>query len=179
MSDVDKVPITGEVSSHKLAAVFDSGATARNAAAAVVEAVGLEPAQVQVIAPDEPRADARLEPESRGIWHTIVLAHLRLGILGAIAGGLVFGLLVWLGIPFIVSSPWAAGLVLVGFGGLAGLLLGGLVSLRPDHDRYILATHEAMDVDRTTVVVHAFSSQQQQAAAEFLTARGGEVTKTL
>ena len=179
MSDVDNIPITGEVSNHKLAAVFDSAATARDAAAALAEAVGLEPAQVQVIAPDEPRADAKLEPESRGIWHTIVLAHLRLGILGAIAGAVVFGLLFWLGVRFIVSSPWAAGPVLVGFGALAGLLLGGLVSLRPDHDRYIQATHEAMEERRTTVLVHAFSSEQQGAAAEFLAGRGGDVTKTL
>jgi len=179
VSDVDNVPITGEVSNHKLAAVFGSGTTARAAAAAVAEAVGLEPAQVQVVAPGEPHADAKLEPESRGIWHTIVLAHVRLGILGAIAGALVFGLLSWLGVHFVVSSPWAAGPVLVGFGGLAGLLLGGLVSLRPDHDRYIQATHEAMESRRTTVVVHAFSSEQQEAAAEFLAGRGGEVTKTL
>ena len=179
MTDVDNVPITGEVSNHKLAAVFDSAATARDAAAALAEAVGLEPAQVQVIAPDEPRADAKLEPESRGIWHTIVLAHVRLGILGAIAGAVVFGLLSWLGVRFIVSSPWAAGPVLVGFGALAGLLLGGLVSLRPDHDRYIQATHEAMEERRTTVLVHALSSEQQEAAAEFLAARGGEVTRTL
>src|SRR5690606_40901044 len=97
----------------------------------------------------------------------------------AVAGAVVVGLLSWLGVPSIVSSPWAAGPVLVGFGGLAGLLLGGLVSLRPDHDRYIQATHEAMDERRTTVVVHAFSPEQQKAAAEFLAARGGEVTRTL
>src|SRR3546814_13628678 len=78
----------------------------------------------------------------------IVLAHVRLGILGAIAGALVFGLLSWLGVRFIVSSPRAAGPVLVGFGGLAGLLLGGLVSLRPDHDLYIQATHAAMEERR-------------------------------
>ena len=179
MPEVSSIPVTGEVSNSKVAAVFDRGTTARAAAAAVAEAIGLEPAQVTVITPDEPRADARLEPESRGIWRTIVVAHLRLGIAGAVLGVLAFGLLQWRGVPFIVQSPWASALVLVGFGAVAGLFLGGLVALRPDHDRYIQATHDAMDARRTTVVVHAFSSQQQEAAAEFLAARGAEVTKTL
>lgn len=173
------VPVTGEVSNSKLAAVFDSARSARAAAEALAEALGLQPAQVQVITPDEPRADAKLEPESHGIWRTIVLAHARLGILGGIVAGLVFALLWMLDVPFISSSPQAAGLVMVGFGIVAGLFLGGLVALRPDHDRYIQATHDAMDARRTTVVVHAFSTEQQKAAGDFLAARGGEVTGTL
>ncbi len=179
VSVISDVPVTGEVSNSKLAAVFDSAATARTAAAAVAEALGLQPAQVQVITPDEPRADAKLEPESRGIWRTIVIAHVRLGIAGAVVGALAFGLLSWRGVPFIIQSPWAAGMVLVGFSAVAGLFLGGLVALRPDHDRYIQATHDAMAERRTTVLVHAFSAEQQDAAADVLTAHGGEVTKTL
>ncbi len=176
MSDT---PLTGEVSNSKLAAVFDTAVAARAAAGAVAQALGLQSAQVQVITPDESRADARLEPESHGIWRTIVVAHLRLGIAGAVVGALAFALLAWRGVPYIVQSPWAAGLVMTAFGALAGLLLGGLVALRPDHDRYIHATHEAMSERRTTVLVHAFSIEQKNAAAEFLSARGGEVTRTL
>lgn len=176
---MSETALTGEVSNSKIAAVFDTASAARSAAADVVQALGLEAAQVQVITPDEPHADAKLEPESRGIWRTIVVAHLRLGIVGAIVGALVFGLMMWLGVLYIVQSPWAAGLVMTGFGGLAGLLVGGLVALRPDHDRYIQATHDAMAERRTTVLVHAFSAEQKNAAADFMTARGGEVTKTL
>src|SRR5690606_37775781 len=80
-------------------------------------------------------------PGSNPIWRTIVLAHMRLGILGGIVAGLVFALLWMLDVPFISRSPQAAGLVMVGFGIVAGLFLGGLVALRPDHDRYIQATH--------------------------------------
>ena len=61
----------------------------------------------------------------------------------------------------------------------AGPLLGGLVSLRPDHDRYVHATRDAMEAGRGTVVVHALSVAQRQAASEFLAARGGDVTRTL
>ncbi len=171
--------ITGEVSNSKVAAVFDTTSAARTAAEAVTQALDLQPVQVQVITPDEPRAEAKLEPESQGIWRTIVVAHMRLGIVGAIVGAAAFGAMMWTGVPYIVQSPWAAGLVMTGFGAVAGLLLGGLVALRPDHDRYIQATREAMDEHRTTVLVHAFSAEQKTAAAEFMAARGGEVTRTL
>ncbi|MEN1940729.1 hypothetical protein WCE39_06465 [Luteimonas sp. MJ174] len=172
-------PLTGEVSNSKLAAVFDTVAAARDAAAALVAETGLEPAQVKVIEPGEPDANIKLEPEGRGIWHTIIVAHVRLGIAGAVAGALAFGIMMWMGVPFVARSPVAAALVTISFGAVGGLLLGGLVSIRPDHDRYVHATHDAMDARRTTVVVHALSREQQARASEFLTARGAEVTNTL
>lgn len=176
---MSETALTGEVSNSKLAAVFDSAAGARSAAADVVQALGLQPSQVQVIAPGDARPEAKLEPESRGIWHTIVIAHVRLGIAGAIVGALAFAVVMAMGVPYVVQSPWAAGLAITSFGAVAGLLLGGLVSLRPDHDRYILAAGDAIAGHRTTVVVHAFSAEQNKAAAEFLAARGADVTRTL
>ena len=172
-------PITGELSNSKLAAVFPHERAARAAAQAVSAALSLGSAQVQVITPAELHPGRKLEPESRGIWRTIVVAHLRLGIAGAVAGLLLFAALYATGVPFIVNSPVAAGLVLLFFGTVAGLMLGGLVSLRPDHDRYIAATRDAMATGNTTVVVHAFSADQRDQAAELLRAEGGEVTSTL
>lgn len=104
---------------------------------------------------------------------------MRRGIVGAIIGALAFGVMMWLGVLYIVPSPWTAGLVMTGFGAVAGLMPGGLVALRPDHDRYIQATHDAMAERRTPILVHAFSAEQKNAAADFMSARGGEVTKTL
>ena len=73
----------------------------------------------------------------------------------------------------------AAAAVTIAFATVGGLLLGGLVSIRPDHDRYVQATHDAMEARRTTVVVHALSKDEQQRASELLAARGAEVTATL
>lgn len=171
--------ITGEVSNSKVAAVFPQEFSARQAAKGVAEALALTPAQVQVITPGEPHPGRKLEPESRGIWRTIVVAHVRLGILGAVAGVLVFAGLYAGGLAFVVNSPVASALVLLFFGAVGGLFLGGLVSLRPDHDRYVEATREAMASGQTTVVVHAFSAEQRAEAAEFLKAQGGDVTSTL
>lgn len=172
-------PLTGEVSNSKLAAVFDSAVAARDAAAAVVAAAGLQPAQVKLVAPDEPEPDIKLEPEGGGIWRTIVVAHLRLGIAGAVVGAIAAGIMIWAGLPFVARSPMAALAVATCFGAVGGLLLGGLVSIRPDHDRYVQATHDAMAAHRTTVVVHALSHEQQQRARDFLVERGAEVTGTL
>ncbi len=172
-------PLTGEVSNSKLAAVFDSAAAARDAAAALVADIGLQQMQVKVIEPDEPDANIKLEPEGRGIWRTILVAHLRLGIAGAVAGAIAFGIMMWAGLPFVTRSPVAAALVTIFFATVGGLMLGGLVSIRPDHDRYVQATHDAMDARRTTVVVHALSHDEQQRARSFLVQRGGEVTGTL
>lgn len=172
-------PITGELSNSKVAAVFPKESAARQAAAGVSAALTLGAAQVQVITPVEPHAGRKLEPESRGIGRTIVVAHVRLGIAGIVAGALAFVALRAADIAFIVNSPVAAALVLMGFGGVAGLMLGGLVSLRPDHDRYVEATRDAMAAGDTTVVVHAFSAEQRDQAAAFLRAQGGKVTSTL
>ena len=172
-------PITGELSNSKVAAVFPRESEARKAAEGVSAALSLEMAQVQVITPAEPHPGRKLEPESRGIWRTIVVAHIRLGIIGLIVGLIAFLALRAAGIPFIVNSPVAAALSLIFFGGVAGLMLGGLVSLRPDHDRFVEHTRDAMAEGNTTVVVHAFSVEQREQAAEFLRAQGGEVTSTL
>jgi hypothetical protein len=176
MSDI---PVTAEVSNHKVAAVFPDASVAQQAAAAVASSLALAGSQVQLIRPGDPHPGRKLEPESRGIWQTIIVAHVKLGIAGVIGGAVLFGVLYAMGVPFIVNSAIAALLVIMFFGGVAGLMLGGLVSLRPDHDRYVEATREAVKEGMTTVVVHAYSVEQRSQAAEFLQARGGNVTSTL
>ncbi|MBX3724520.1 MAG: hypothetical protein KF823_01205 [Xanthomonadales bacterium] len=176
MSDI---AVTGEASNSKLVAVFDHQESARAAAASAVARLSLQQAQVRVLAPGATDVGIQLEPEGGGIRRTIVVAHVWLGLAGMVAGGLLFVLLIVGGVAFVVESPWAAGLAMVGFGGIAGLLLGGLVSLRPDHDPYIHATRDALAAGRTAVVVHALSARQRTAAAECLAALGGKVTQTL
>ena len=172
-------PLTGEVADSKLAAVFATRRAAQEAADALIASSGLQSAQVKVIRPDSADVAIKLEPEGGGIWRTIIKAHAKLAVVGGILGLVAFGVLYAMGIPMVVQSPVAAGLVLMAFGITGGLMLGGLVALRPDHDRYVQATRDAMEEGRSTVVVHALSGEQQQAAADFLSSRGGEVTQTL
>lgn len=171
--------LTGEVSNSKVAAVFADADTAREVAGRVRRALQLSDAQVQVITPFDRRPGLKLEPEDRGIFRTLVRAHVKLGALGVVAGLLVFAFLWARGVPWIVNSAVLAAGVLVSFGALAGLLLGGLMTLRPDHDPYILKVRDALGKGRSAVVVHAFTRQQKLDAEELLHAASGEVVATL
>lgn len=177
--DVSDNPITGEVSNSKVAAVFASEASAREVAGRVRSTLQLSEAQVQVITPADRRPGHKLEPETQGIFHTIVRAHVHFGFWGAVAGAVVFGLLWALGLPLIVNSAALAGAVMIAFGAVAGLMLGGLVSLRPDHDLYINTVIDALGEGRSAVVVHAFSKEQNAQAEALLKDASGEVVSTL
>ncbi|WP_024890626.1 hypothetical protein [Luteimonas huabeiensis] len=171
--------VTGETSDSKVAAVFDSEAAARAAAAEIRSALGLQDSQVQVVTPHDRYPGRKLEPEGRGIFRTILIAHYKLGIVGLIVGALVFAALWAMGIEAVANSPWLAGGLIVGYGGVFGLMAGGLVSLRPDHDPYLLKVRGALKAGRSAVVVHAFSTEERDRAREALAARGGETIATL
>ena len=171
--------VTGEVSSSKVAAVFASEASAREVAGRVRKTLQLTDAQVQVITPADRRPGHKLEPETQGIFHTIVRAHVHLGMWGAVAGAAAFGVLWAMGLPLIVNSAMLAGAVMIAFGAVAGLMLGGLVSLRPDHDLYINKVFDALGEGRSAVVVHAFSKEQSAQAEALLKDASGEVVSTL
>ena len=172
-------PLTGEVSNSKVAAIFADEATARAVAANVQGTLQLTDAQVQVLSPSDRGPGRKLEPESGGMLRTIIRAHVVLGLLGAVAGAAAFGVLWAMAVPMIVNSAVLAAAVIVVFGAVAGLMLGGLVSLRPDHDRYIAKVFEALDEGRSAVVVHAFSREQNAQAETLLKAASGEVVATL
>lgn len=172
-------PLTGEVFNEKVAAIFAGVQQAEQAAERVRVALDLPPAQVQVVRPGEYRPGHKLEPESHGIFRTLVIAHARLGIAGAVAGAALFGLLLWLAVPWVANSPWLAFAVFTGFGATAGLMLGGLVTLRPDHDLYLLAVQEALRAGRSAVIVHARSVEEQRRAEAALQQEGGETVRTL
>ena len=76
-------PLTAEVSNSKLAAIFPMSASARFAAAALVEQLGFKPAQVKLITPGTADTDIKLEPESGNIWRTCR----RCGVRGDAADG--------------------------------------------------------------------------------------------
>ncbi len=171
--------VTGEVSDSKVAAIFDSESTARRVAGDLRAKLDLADSQVQVITPHDPLRDRKLMPENRGILRTIVIAHYRLGLAGLAVGAIVFALLYAAGLPFIVASPLFAAAVITSFGGLAGLLLGGLVSLRPDQDPCILKVRGALKQGSSAVVVHAFDADELHQARDALSDRGGDTIRTL
>lgn len=171
--------LTGEHSDSKVAAMFDTERRARRTAQGLRRTLGLKQSQVQVITPQVRHPDRKLEPEGRGIMRTIIIAHVKLGALGLVAGVVLFGLLYASGLQLVTSSPGFAAALIIGYGGVFGLMAGGLVSLRPDHDPYIHKVRDALDEGRSAVVVHAFDAGQRDAAMRTLDAEGGDTIRTL
>lgn len=171
--------VLGEVSASKVAAVFPGEAPARAAATRLRDALGLSDAQVQVLTPRDRRPGARLEPESHGIFRTMLRAHAWMGLLGLAAGAALFGVLWATGLPLVANSPLIAAIAILMLSGMGGLMLGGLVTLRPDHDPYIVTVLEALGEGRSAVVVHAFDRDQYDRAVRALGEAGGEVVGTL
>jgi hypothetical protein len=171
--------LTGEASDHKVAGLFSDEAAARELAEAVRRGAGLAEAQVRVLGPDDNHIGRALEPESRGIVHTMIRAHIWLGLAGAVIGALAFGVMFALGVQFIVLNPWWSILLLIGFGAIGGLMLGGAVSLRPDHSPYIAASREALRQGKYVVVVHATSTDELKQAEAILKENVGETIRTL
>lgn len=117
-----------------------------------------------------PQAGAR----SRGIFRTILVAHYRLGLAGLGLGALLFVCLYLAGLEPVVLSPRLAAALIIGYGGVFGLMAGGLVSLRPDHTPYVAKVRTALDEGRCAIVVHAFDDSERDRAQEVLAAHGGE-----
>jgi hypothetical protein len=171
--------LTGEASDHKVAGMIADEAAAHELAEAVRAGTGLKEGQVRVLSPGDNRVGRTLEPESRGIVHTMIRAHIWLAMAGAVIGTLAFVIMIAVGVQFIVLSPWWSALLLIGFGTIGGLMLGGAVSLRPDHSPYIAASRAALREGRYVVVVHATSTDELQQAEAILKANAGETVRTL
>ncbi len=170
---------TEEVSNSKVAAIYSDLATARRQAERLRTALGLSERQVQVLVPRDRHAGRKLEPESHGIYRTMLWAHLKLGVAGVVAGLLVYMALRMADVAMIVLSPWLSLMALVFFGAVAGLMLGGLITLRPDHDAYVMKVLSALRGGDSAIVVHAMSAAQKRSAEEFLQRDGADTTATL
>ncbi len=168
----------GEHSLTLVAATFHDGHSAARAARAVGER-SRRKLGIFIITPRDPQLGRKLEPESHGIWRTLLRSHLRLGAAGGVIGLLAAALLLMTGWPAAVASPSAV-LALGGlYGGLAGMLAAGLLTLRPDRSRVIAEVREASEQGRWAVVAHPTSPQDVDAACVQLRGVGAQVLRSL
>lgn len=171
--------VTGELSDSKVAAVFDDEAEARAIARQVERMLGFQSSQVQVVTPSTTTPGRKMEPEGQGIFRTLIVAHYKLGLAGLVVGAVLFAALYMAGLEAVVSSPGLAAALAIGYGGVFGLMAGGLVSLRPDHGPYVAKVRSALQEGRCAIVVHAFDTTERDRAEELLAAHGGETIRTL
>lgn len=170
--------IFGERYLSKVGAVFDSSQDARAAADRLRTEAGIRSVQVRVVEPDDPDMGRKLEPEAAGIAGTLARAHVTLGIAGMVVGLLIAALLVLMDVTAFTWNPWYTFIVMGFFGAIAGLLLGGLVSLRPDHDRLIAWVKEAARGGRWFVLVHARDHAEERKAKDSLEKLSDKVVGT-
>lgn len=160
--------ITGETYDHKVAAIFDNEISAKRAAKALGDATNLREAQIFVVGPNDKHPGWELEPEDKGIWRTLLRSHIWLGIAGALGGVVFFLVLFGLNILFITQNAITSAALFVGFGAVAGMMLAGLITLRPDHMPYISMATSALRSGKYVVAVHAITTQQMNEANNVL-----------
>src|SRR5690606_21043201 len=130
-------------------------------------------------APEEKGFARKLEPETQGIARTGVRAHLILGAMGLLAGVALWVLLYSLPIAYIAASPVASAAVIIGFATILGMMMGGLVTARPDHQIVILKVRQAAEQGKWSLVLHPRDPEQCDVLMKELSESGVEVVRTV
>ncbi len=164
----------GERSRTKVAGLFSNRVEAEGAAFHLLQTPGMKHSQVRLLSPDEGRAARnndlarQMEPEQHGIWLTIIRAHVTMGLLGAIAGTLLFLGLLAAGSPGVHSTLFMSWVAMAGFGAIFGLLVGGLLSMRPDQGRVINLVRRGLQRGQWAVVAHPTNADQTHQVIDML-----------
>ena len=153
--------LSGERYSSKVAAVFDGEPAARDAALHLLTDAHLRIEQVSVVQPYATHIGRKVEPESRGIAKTLVISHVYLGCAGALVGIVAAGVIVAAQAGPFASAPLITLAVGLALGAVAGLLIAGLYSLRPDHLALMARIRTAAAHGRWTVIVNVSNSAEK------------------
>ncbi len=155
----------------------------RRDASAVVERLltvtGLRRAQVELLEPGTHQVARKVEPKSRAIGRTLVRTHVLLGILGLVVGLVAATALVMGGPEMTRSSPLMTFIFVPTLTMFMGLLMAGLVALRPDHGPVIKATRDAVNEGLWTVVARCADQRQADHADRVLSATARATTRSL
>ena len=170
--------ISGEQSNTKFLAVFDTEAELEQCRIAL-EQVGYDPNQLATIAPHERRYSRKLEPESQGVFRTAIKAHTLFGLIGFALGFALWGGLYISGLPLIASSPIVSLIPFLFVLTSAGLLLGGFMTLRPDHLLVIQGVKSAKRAGRWSLVVHSRNATQTVQVEQWFDTAGVPVVHSL
>ncbi len=177
--------IFGERSLTKVAGLFMSRDQADGVAQEVKRTAGLDDPQVYLVgppdgsAPNSPAFSRKLEPEQAGIWRTLIRAHVVAGSAGVVAGLLLYLGFVLADSAAVKSTPGMSLVAMVFFGGLIGLLFGGLLTARPDHARVIATVRRAIRQGRWAVVIHPVTQRQLDESMRALRDRSYRVVRSL
>lgn len=172
-----EVDIQDEKHTGRVAAVYTSEQAANAAKQKLIDN-GISPGIINIVRPDDKNISKKIEPESHGIAKTIVKSHGWLGLIGMIVGILIATFLVASGPEMTQSSPLFTYLVFIFFGLIFGMMLAGLISIRPDHDPLITKTIETSQEHRWTVVVQTDDQDDIDLVKELLEISADSTSET-
>lgn len=169
----------GERSTTKIVGVFEYEKDALSMMERLKQQNGLRDEQVQLVYPNEKDYGKKLEPETRGIARTAVRAHSIMGLAGLFVGILIWGSLYAWGGEIVRSSPVMAAVAILFFSTAGGLMLGGLITARPDHEVVILRVRDAVSQGKWSLIVHPRSSAQRDQAQAVLSEKTDDVQSSI
>lgn len=153
--------ISGEKQSTMFVVVCPTETDAKSVVT-TIEQHGIDTTQYDLVSPNEKNYAFKLEPEAKGIARTAVKAHVVFGFIGLVVGLGIWGILYMSHIAIVQSSPWLTLIPALFFGAAFGMMLGGLVTLRPDHQLTIQTVKNARKNGHWSLVVHTRSEEQSE-----------------
>lgn len=171
--------LSGERFTKKLVGVFDYENEAIVIMERLKQQLGLRDEQMQLVHPYEKNYDIKLEPETRGVARTAVRAHTTSGVGGLLVGILIWAVLYAVGGDAVRSAPIGAAVAIIFFATAAGLMLGGLITARPDHEGVILHVREAVEQGKWALIVHSRGASQSNKAEAILSNRTDDVLSSV
>lgn len=146
--------VIGESFPSKVCAIYASRKDAEEATHKLITEGNFSSDQIKIANPGDVAIDRKIEPERRGIALTLLKSHLILGGLFLILGVVIATFLSFYGVPATRASPMMTYIAVILISLFIGLILAGLISLRPDHDILIYKAEKAAETDKWTVIVH-------------------------
>lgn len=169
----------GERATTKIVGTFDRQEDAASTLDTLKAEVRLAGKQLRLITPHEKKFGTKLEPEGRGIARTAVRSHIYMGIAGLALGIALWVILYASGWNLVRSTPGLSMIPFLFFPTIAGLLLGGLITARPDQTAVITQAREAVEQGKWVLVVHPYNSQQCDDAEALMKAHAEDVWRSV
>ena len=170
--------INQESKPSKLAAVFDDEQKALEAKQTLVNDGHFKQQDIEMIQPKDNHTSEKIEPESKAIARFITRSHFIFGGIGLLVGLAIASALVASGPMMTQSSPLYTYIALAIVGTFVGMLLAGLVSLRPDHDPLINDTVSAKRHNLWTLIVQTDGRKNLKKAHQLMHPTAVSVTET-
>jgi len=174
---MSKTSLFGERSLTLVAATFSDPVSAADAATEL--RADMPQVEVDLVRPRDADFARKMEPDTEGIWRTAVRSHRVLGPAGLLVGAAAAAMLVSLDWPAAARSPMLTALFLGTLGLFAGLMLAGLLTLRPDRSRVTLSIRRRNRAGQWAVVAHPRSTAQSDWVVDRLRKAGGTVIRSL